>query len=377
MNIPKKARRQIIELIIIAGIVLWCVFNYTLFFKFVNYVIKLVMPLIVGIGIAFIINVPMKQIERKIFNIDKRKNKKLIRILSLLISIILILGIFILIFFLVIPEFIDALNSLIKTLPDNIKWFNNMKEKAIDMYPEAKNYIKSIDAEIIMNHTIGNTGNVISIIIGFISGMISKVVTGFFGFILSIYILADKENLMRKGKKVLTAFFPEKVVLEIRKIIKLTNSTFTNFISGQCLDACLTGFEFFVILSIIKVPYALILGVLFAITALIPFIGAFITLVIGVCLVAVTNPSNVIWYVIVFFALQQFDDNVTYPRIVGKAVGLPPIIALVAVLLGGTIFGFLGMIISIPLASVMYTLTKEFVNYRIENKKENNGGRKK
>ena len=376
MNITKKARRQIIELIIIAGIVLWCVFNYKLFFKFINYVVKLVMPLIVGIGIAFIVNVPMKQIERKIFNIDKRKNKKLIRILSLTISIVLILGIFILIFFLIIPEFIDALNSLIKTLPDNINWLNNMREKAINMYPEAKEYIKSIDTQMIMDHTIGNTGTIISIIVGIISSMISKIVTGFFGFILSIYILADKENLMRKGKKLLSAFLPDKVVLEIRKIIKLTNTTFTNFISGQCLDACLTGFEFFILLSIIKVPYALILGVLFTITALIPFIGAFITLVVGACLVAVTNPSNVIWYVIIFFLLQQFDDNVTYPRIVGKAVGLPPIIALVAVLLGGSVFGFIGMIISIPLASVLYTLTKEFVNYRLENKNKKVGGKK-
>lgn len=376
MKIDKKTKREIIELIIIFGIVLWCVFNYKLFFDFIGFIFKLIMPLIVGVGIAFVINVPMKAIERKLFKVDKRKNKKLIRLLSLLISIVLIVGIFGLIFFLIIPEFIDAVNNLLKNLPSNLDFINDMKDKAMDVYPGLKDYIKGIDTNMLMTHTVGNAGNIISIIIGFITGMAHKIITGFFGLIFAIYILADKENLMRQGKKILRAFFPEIVVEKTRKIIKLANSTFANFLTGQCLDAALTGFEFFIILSIIKVPYALILGVLFAITALIPFIGAFITLVIGAALVAVTNPSNVLWYVIAFFALQQFDDNVTYPRIVGKAVGLPPIIALVAVLLGGTIFGFLGMIISIPLASVLYTLAKELVNYKIEMKNKKVGGKK-
>ena len=193
----------------------------------------------------------------------------------------------------------------------------------------------------------------------------------FFGFIIAIYILADKENLVRQAKKIIYAFFNTKISDEIIKIYKLTNITFTNFITGQCLDACLTGFEFFIILSIIKIPYALILGVLFAVTALIPYIGAFITLVVGAILVAVSNPINAVWYVIVFFVLQQFDDNFTYPKIVGKSVGLPALWALVAVLIGGSIFGFIGMIISIPISSVLYTLLKEFVNYRLAKKSEN------
>ena len=157
---------------------------------------------------------------------------------------------------------------------------------------------------------------------------------------------------------------------EIVKIVKLTNVTFTKFLTGQCLDACLTGFEFFIILSIIKIPYALILGVLFAVTALIPYIGAFITLVVGAVLVAVENPINALWYALAFFILQQFDDNFTYPKIVGKSVGLPPLWALVAVLLGGSVFGFVGMVISIPISSVLYTTLKEWVNYRIENKRK-------
>lgn len=366
MNFTRKNKRQIMELIVFSGIVLWCVFNYKLFIDLVRFIIKLVMPIVIGIAIAFILNVPMKQIERKVFKIDKRKHKKMIRIISLILSIVLIFGIIGLILFLVIPEFIGAIGTISKNLPTNFDWVNDIVNKATNLYPNAKEYIKNVDMKNIIDTTIGTTGSIVSMILSFLSGMISKIVMFFIGFIISIYILIDKENLARQTKKLLMAFFPDRIVEEIRKIVKLTNTTFTNFLAGQCMDVCLTGFEFFIVLSIIKIPYALILGVLFAITALIPYVGAFITLVIGSVLVAVSNPMNVLWYIIVFFAIQQFDDNFTYPRIVGKSVGLPPLWAIVSILIGGSVFGFIGMIISIPISSVLYTLLKEFVNYKIK-----------
>ncbi len=367
----KKLKKQITELIIFSGITLWIVFNYKLFFDFVNFVLKLAMPVIVGIAIAFIINVPMKQIEKKIFKIDKRKHKKLIRLISLLLSIVIIVGILVLILFLIIPEFVEAIGTLSKNLPNSIEWINNVIDKISNISPIIDDYVKNINIGNLVSSVGINANNIINVIISLVSSAISKVVMFFFGFIIAIYILADKENLVRQAKKIIYAFFNTKISDEIIKIYKLTNITFTNFITGQCLDACLTGFEFFIILSIIKIPYALILGVLFAVTALIPYIGAFITLVVGAILVAVSNPINAVWYVIVFFVLQQFDDNFTYPKIVGKSVGLPALWALVAVLIGGSIFGFIGMIISIPISSVLYTLLKEFVNYRLAKKSEN------
>lgn len=367
----KKLKKQITELIIFSGITLWIVFNYKLFFDFVNFVLKLAMPIVVGIAIAFIINVPMRQIENKIFKIEKRKHKKLIRLISLLLSIVIIFGILALILFLIIPEFIEAIGTLGKNLPNSLDWINSVIDKVSNISPVVDDYVKNINVGHLVSSVGINANNVINIIISFLSSAISKVVMFFFGFIIAIYILADKENLGRQAKKIIYAFFNTKVSDEIIRIYRLTNTTFTNFITGQCLDACLTGFEFFIILSIIKIPYALILGVLFAVTALIPYIGAFITLVIGAILVAVSNPINAVWYVIVFFVLQQFDDNFTYPKIVGKSVGLPALWALIAVLIGGSIFGFIGMIISIPISSVLYTLLKEFVNYRLAKKSEN------
>lgn len=367
----KKLKKQITELIIFSGITLWIVFNYKLFFDFVNFVLKLAMPIVVGIAIAFIINVPMRQIENKIFKIEKRKHKKLIRLISLLLSIVIIFGILALILFLIIPEFIEAIGALGKNLPNSLDLINNVIDKVSNISPVVEDYVKNINVGHLVSSVGINANNVINIIISFLSSAISKVVMFFFGFIIAIYILADKENLGRQAKKIIYAFFNTKVSDEIIRIYRLTNTTFTNFITGQCLDACLTGFEFFIILSIIKIPYALILGVLFAVTALIPYIGAFITLVVGAILVAVSNPINAVWYIIVFFVLQQFDDNFTYPKIVGKSVGLPALWALIAVLIGGSIFGFIGMIISIPISSVLYTLLKEFVNYKLAKKSEN------
>ncbi len=369
MNLNKKNIKQIMFLISFSAIMLWVVFNYHLFIQLIGFIIKLLMPLIVGIAIAFIINVPMKQIERKIFKIAKRKHKKLIRVISLVISLVLIFGIIGLIMFLVIPEFIEAIVNISKNIPKSYDFINNIINKINIAYPDVKEYLKGIDIKKIVDSSINQAGSIVSMVATFLGAMISRIIIFFIGFIISIYILLDKENLARQTKKLLSAFFNEEITNNTIGIIKLANTTFTNFLTGQCLDASLIGFILFIILSIIKLPYALILGVLFAITALIPYVGAFITLLVGCVLIGVTNPIGVIWYVIIFFALQQFDDNFTYPRIVGGSVGLPALWALIAVLIGGSIFGFIGMIISIPIASILYSLLKEYVNDRLKRKR--------
>lgn len=366
MKLNKKNMEQIMFLIVFFSIMLWAVLNYTLFIDLIKFIFKLILPIIVGIAIAFIVNVPMKNIELKIFKINKRKHKKLIRVISLLLSIILIFGIIFLIMFLVIPEFIEAILSISKNIPKSYDFINEIYEKVINIYPDLKSSLKNIDIRSIIDSSTLSVSNIVAIIISFLTSMISRIVTFFIGFIISIYILLDKENLSRQSKKFITAFFSKKVANEVVKVVKLANNTFSSFLTGQCLDAFLTGLEFFIVLSIIKMPYALILGVLFAITALIPYIGAFITLVVGAVLVASVNPINALWYTVVFFLIQQFDDNFTYPKIVGGSVGLPALWALVAVLIGGSIFGFIGMIVSIPLASIIYSLLKDYVNKKME-----------
>lgn len=368
MNLNKKNTKQIMFLIIFAALMLWIVFNYKMFIDLVGFIIGLLTPLIVGMIIAFVINVPMKKLEEKVFKIKKRKHKKLIRAISLILSILLIFGIIVLILFLVIPEFIEALINLSEGIPKSYKFIDALIGKIKVAYPELGGYLKNIDVNSIAKESVNGAGALVSLIIAFISDVISKLVVFFIGFIISIYILADKEKLGVQIRKTLTAFFGKEVSKNITNIARISNNTFTNFLTGQCLDSCLIGFLLFIILSVMKLPYALILGVLFAITALIPYVGAFITLAIGVVLIGVTNPMGALWYVIVFLVLQQFDDNFTHPRIVGGSVGLPALWAILAVLIGGSIFGFMGMVISIPLASILYSLFKNLVNEKIEEK---------
>lgn len=372
MNLTKKNKKAIMSLIIFTGVVLWCVLNYKLFVDLICFILKLILPIIVGVGIAFIINVPMKLIETKIFKIYKRKHKKFVRAVSLVLSYVLIFGLITLILFLVLPQVGSALTTLSKNLPDGFDWLKNNLEHLSKSYPELSDKISQLDYKQLIGDAFSSFGSILTIAIAFVKKTVSRAITFFVGLVLSIYILADKEGLATRSKRVLTALFNDNVVGQIIKIVKLTNESFSRFITGQCLDAFLLGIIFFICMSILKMPYALAISVLLSTTALIPFVGAFITLAAGAILIAVTDPIKALWYVVMFFALQFFDDNVMNPRVVGKHVGLPPLIALIAVVIGGSIFGFLGMIISVPLASIIYTLFKEFIDDRLSKKNTNN-----
>ena len=371
MKLNKENMKKICVLITFSALMYWIVNNYRLFIDLLEFVIKAILPLILAVGISFVINVPMKQIENNIFNVKKRKNKRLIRVLSLLISIIIILGIIILLMFLIIPEVLEALTNIGKSIPNASKFITGLIKRLDGISPFLSEKLISLDYKNIIGSNL-SFNNLVTIGISFLSGLVSKIIVLFIGFIISLYILIDKENLARQTKKILNAFFSKEVVSKIIKVIKVTNFTFTKFLTGQFLDAMLTGFIFFVVLSIFKIPYALILGVLFAFTALIPYIGAFITLVVGIILVCVSSPVMAIWYVLIFFLVQQFDDNLTYPKIVGGKVGLPALWSLLAVLVGGALFGVIGMIISIPIASILYGVLKDYINERLEKKKINN-----
>lgn len=368
MNLNKKNMKNMMLLISFAALMLWVVFNYKVFIDLVNFIFKLLLPLIIGITVAFIINVPMKQIETKLFKVQKRKHKKCVRILSLIISILLIFGFVGLLIFLVVPEVIEAIINITKSITNGSNILSKFFDNISNMYPNVDKYINKIDFSTLIHKSVTSAGSMISFVVSMISSIISRLLIFFAGFIISIYILLDKENLSRQVKKILTAFFDEKVTNKVIRIIRISNITFTKFLTGQCLDALLIGFLFFVILSILNVPYAVILGILFSFTALIPYVGAFITLIVGTILIFVTSPVKAIWYIITFILIQQFDDNFTYPKIVGGSVGLPALWALLAVLVGGSIFGIVGMLISIPIASILYGVLKDYINQKIEKK---------
>ena len=199
-------------------------------------------------------------------------------------------------------------------------------------------------------------GNVLNSTVYAIGSIVNGVTTFVIAFVFACYILLQKEKLGVQVKKVMHAFLKEKWEKRCLKVCTLTSKTFSNFLTGQCLEALILGSMFFVAMSLFKMPYALLVGVLVAFTALIPIFGAFIGCVVGAFLILMVDPLQALFFVIMFLVLQQIEGNLIYPKVVGNSVGLPSIWVLAAVTIGGSLMGVVGMLIFIPLVSVVYTL---------------------
>ena len=249
-----------------------------------------------------------------------------------------------------------------------------MLEKKFGEYPEIVEYINNINLQIdwkdtfekIAGFVTTGAGTVLSSTLTAAMSIASGIATFGIAFIFAIYILLQKENLARQFKKLFYAYFPERAVNEFIRICRMAEQTFSKFLAGQCTEAVILGTMFFITLSLLRLPYSLLIGVLIAFTALIPIFGAFIGCAIGIFLTLVVNPVQAVWFTIVFFVLQQIEGNLIYPHVVGNSVGLPSIWVLAAVSIGGSMMGVVGMLIFIPLCSVVYALVREDVNRRLK-----------
>ena len=340
----------------------------------VRLLLRLLSPFILGGCIAFIFNVPMRFIENKILKKAKLK-PGLKRSVSLLLTILFIILVILFVFFLVIPQLASTIRGLFISVPKAIERFQ-MWLLSLDIpWPQIQTYIENWDME---------WGNIINKILKFLQtglmgsifttvGVVTSIVSGFFnffiGFVFAIYILCQKESLVRQLKKICYAFLSVKQADRVIYVARLTEKTFSNFLTGQCLEAVILGTMFFVAMSILRFPFALLVGVLIAITALIPIVGAFIGCGIAMFLILTVSPIRVIGFFVLFNCLQQFEGNIIYPRVVGNSVGLPAMWVLMAVSLGGSMLGVVGMLIYIPIFSVLYTLLREKVNKKLKQQK--------
>ena len=194
----------------------------------------------------------------------------------------------------------------------------------------------------------------------------SLVMNAFIAVVFTVYCLFQKETLSRQGRKLLYAFLPEKFADQTIRILRLTNSTFSNFLSGQCLEVVILGSMFAVSMAIFGMPYIPLVSVLVAVTAFIPVVGAWVGCVFGAFLIFVANPMQAVWFVLMFVILQQIENHMIYPRVVGTSIGLSGMWVLVAVSLGGSLMGVAGMFLMIPLVSVLYTLLGEYTHKRLD-----------
>lgn len=343
----------------------------------VGTILSLIFPFILGGCIAFILNVPMRAIEKGI--IEKiapgsSRFQKFKRPISLLLALLFVIGIVFVVIFVVAPDLWNTFVKIGYEIPGFVKETQDWAEETLKKYPDLVKWINSLQfdwMEIWKNVLtfIGNgAGDLLNSTVSIATGIVSGVTTVIIAFVFSVYILFQKETLGRQGRMVVYAFFKEKQAKQIVRVFSLTHRTFASFLTGQCLEAVILGCMFFVTMTILKMPYALLIGVLIAFTALIPIFGAFIGCVVGAFLILIESPMQALGFLILFQILQQIEGNLIYPRVVGGSVKLPSIWVLVAVSVGGSLMGIVGMLIFIPIVSVMYALFSEYVKNQIQKK---------
>ena len=365
----KKLRGLILftVIVVVAGI------NYTRLLDVAAALFNMAWPFILGAAIAFILNVPMRNIERHL--IMFREDSGLRRPVSLVVTILLVSGVLFLVTFVVTPQLLKTFMALQSSVPLFFAGVQDEMERLFASIPQITDYVNQIEVDWrqifqdMVEFVKTGAGSMLNTTFSAAVSIVSGVSSFLIGFIFAIYILLQKETLGRQMKKLLSAFLPEPVTARIVEIASLTERTFSNFLTGQCVEAVILGTMFFVVLTLGRLPYALLIGVLIAFTALIPIFGAFIGLGVGVFLMLMVEPMDALIFTIIFFVLQQIEGNLIYPYVVGNSVGLPSIWVLVAVTPGGSMMGIVGMLIFIPLCSVLYALLRDEVNGRLERPK--------
>ncbi len=372
MDLNKKNMKNLMILIVFAVLVLVGVQRIENLAAGFVFLMRIVFPFILGGAMAFILNIPMHFLEGRLF--AKAKKKKLVRPVSLVLSILFVVAILQIVLVVVIPEIAATFASISKNieafLPKLEQWLTEAfpDSEQLEMWIDSLEFNWDKILQSAVNFLKNGAGNVLSSTVTVAKTVINSLMNFFVGFVFACYILLQKEKLSVQVKKVLYAFLPRHAVEKTLQVAALSYKTFSNFVTGQCLEAVILGTMFFVSMSVLRFPYALLVGVLIAFTALIPIFGAFIGCVLGTFLILVSNPVQAIGFVILFFVLQQVEGNLIYPHVVGGSVGLPSIWVLVAVTVGGSLMGVVGMLIFIPLSSVLYALFKGWVHKRLEDR---------
>ena len=378
MDLSKMSIKKIRELIVFTALLVVALWKFDVVLGVLKTIWDIIFPFVLGGAIAFLTNVPMSFLEKKIFENAKKKNKivrKLKRPISLILTIVLVVGVIALVMFGVIPQLTRTMGTLVTSINDFIPQMQSWIGEFFHNNQEIMNLVDQIEFDPDQAikwgiSLLGNgAGNMMNTTMSAVGSIVSGVATFFIAFSFACYILFQKEKLHIQIRKVFFAFLPRQKADTFLKVCSLTYRTFANFIAGQCLEAVILGSMFVVTLSILRMPYALLIGILIAFTALIPIFGAFIGCAVGSFLIFMVNPQQAILFVIVFLVLQQIEGNLIYPHVVGESVGLPSIWVLAAVTIGGNLMGIVGMLVFIPLLSVLYTIFREFVYLRL--KKQN------
>ena len=372
MTIDKKFLRNLS--LGVAGCILlyWVLYETERVAALLGGIYHVLAPFIIGAALAFVLNVPMRPIEKALRFVKKPGARRALAITCTLVAVMLILtGVI----WLLVPQIGATVESLISKLPD---FFNRVRDWGVsflETHPEI--------VELLTQYTDFenfNWSEWIEKVVGLLTSGLTTLIDGAFVAVVSLgngifnailslvfglYCLSRKEILARQGRRILYSFVPEKAADTTVRIFRMTNATFSNFISGQCLEALILGSMFAVAMSIFRMPFMPLVSVIIAVTALVPIVGAFVGCALGAFFILVQDPALAFWFVVMFLVLQQIEGNMIYPRVVGSSIGLPGMWVLLAVAVGGDLMGVGGMLVMIPVASVVYTLGREVTEQRL------------
>ena len=374
MELNRKTIKKILLLVFSSTVIVWAVFNMRVVTGFFATLFSYISPIVAALCIAFILNVLLSALENKVFFfMDKAKAKfirKAKRPLCLILTYLLALGIIALLVLVIIPDLINTVIFVAKSLPSFLKDSREWLVGILGNFGVAENKIPNINFEIndMVNTLQDLLSNYSNTIVNGAANITSSVIGGIydtlFSLIISVYVLAQKERIGKFLKRVINSFIPKKTVKSIYHVSALAADSFSHFIGGQLIESVILGLLCYIGMLIFQFPNAAIISVLIGVSSLVPIVGAIAGVVIGALLIVITNPVKALFFVIFVLILQQIEGNVIYPKVVGKAVGLPSIMVVSAVLIGGNIGGILGVLLSVPLSALLFTLLKEAIENR-------------
>lgn len=369
MNKIEIDYKKTLKLVIIAIIAYWILNHYQIVLSLLSKLLSVLMPFIIGCMIAFVLNVLMIRIEKQLSKVIVNPKLKILkRVLSILGSIALVVGVVAIIIILIIPELVSAIKVIALSLPEVIDNLQNWTDSHNIYLPQLENLINQIDVENLGNELSkfaktefsGMLDSTIDILAVIVNGIVNFVL----GLVFAIYILMSKETLKDQTKRLINAYLPSKVADNIFEVARLSRTTFSNFIIGQTVEAFILGALCTIGMIILGLPYAPMVGSLVGITAFIPIIGAFIGGAIGAFMIFTVDYMQAFIFIIFLVILQQLEGDLIYPRVVGSTIGLPSIWVLFAVTVGGSLWGISGVLLGVPIVSVIYSLVKIQVKNR-------------
>lgn len=380
MDLKNFSVLRVLLLIFVVALIIYGVFNMDMVGSFVGWFVKLVRPFLIGVVIAFVLNVPLRFFERRVFcRIQNPRFKKMERGISVLLAIILVWAIFGLIVSVVVPQLISSLSLFVSAVPSYFDYLTNilsMFEKYNPAIAHLSDQLQNLSPSTLENYLNSQLndritqltsvlGSAVMSTVTFVAALASSVVEVVVAFIFSIYALFNKDKLAVQARKICFAFLSKRVAVYLVHAAQVSFAKFYHFIIGQLTEAIILGTLCTIGMLVLRLPYAPMIGVLTGFCALIPIFGAFIGGAVGALLILTVSPIKALTFLIFLIILQQIEGHVIYPKVVGGSVGLPAMWTLFAITIGGSLYGLVGMLISVPLFAALYYLFTEIVYARL------------